>query len=68
MNETTCLREIRRHRSLTTRQMARVAGVDQATISRIERGLVAGVRLATARKLATAYGVAIEVLIQGECS
>ena len=60
----TSLREIRRDQGLTTRQMAARVGVHPATISRLERGWVGNVRLETAAKVAAAYGVDLETLMQ----
>lgn len=45
------LRDARQRRGVTQRQLARRAGVDQATISRLERGLSPYSRLAIVARL-----------------
>lgn len=55
------LRELRRERGLSLEAVGFLAGVDQATVSRIERGLVAP-RPETIVKLATALGISVKRL------
>jgi transcriptional regulator with XRE-family HTH domain len=50
------LRELRRRRGLTLEAMGLLAGVDAATISRLERGTTKA-RLETTIKLARALGI-----------
>jgi transcriptional regulator with XRE-family HTH domain len=52
------LREVRRERALTLEAVAYLGGVDQATVSRIERGLVKPSPETTVR-LARALGMTI---------
>jgi transcriptional regulator with XRE-family HTH domain len=51
------VREIRRAKALTQTELARLAGVRQATVSRIENGLVSSVNLEVLEKLADALEV-----------
>jgi transcriptional regulator with XRE-family HTH domain len=51
------LRPLRHERGWTQQELARRAGVDQPTISRIENGHTRGVGLGTIERLAHALGV-----------
>ena len=57
------LREIRRERGLSLEAVGYLAGVDQSTVSRIERGLVAP-QPQTVVRLATALGISVKRLAQ----
>lgn len=55
------LRELRRNRGLSLEAVGYLAGVDQATVSRIERGKVQA-KPETTVKLATALGISVKRL------
>lgn len=58
------LRDIRRSRGLSQRNLAGLAGVSTGTVYRLENQL-RGAYPATMRKLASALGVSVEQLAQG---
>ncbi len=58
------LREIRRSRGLSQRDLARLAGVSAGTVYRLENQL-RGAYPVTMRKLASALGVSVEELVLG---
>jgi transcriptional regulator with XRE-family HTH domain len=62
------LRYLRFRRNWTKVKLAQVSGVPLNTISLVERGLRSGegLTVATARKLATAFGMTVEALISEE--
>lgn len=53
------LRELRRRRGWTLEAVARLTGLDAATISRLERGLTANPSAETVVALARNYGVSV---------
>jgi transcriptional regulator with XRE-family HTH domain len=53
------LRDLRHRRGLTLEAIAYLTGLDQATISRLERGLIASPRTETVVDLARLYGVGV---------
>ncbi len=59
------LRELRRRRVLTLRELEAVSGVSYATVWRLESGRATEARPSTIRKLARALGVEPEELIEG---
>jgi transcriptional regulator with XRE-family HTH domain len=59
------LREIRQSRGLSQKDLGELARVSSGTIYRLENGL-RGAYPGTVRKLATALGVAPEVLLYGK--
>ena len=59
------LRELRRRRVLTLRELEEVSGVSYATVWRLESGRSTEARPSTIRKLARALGVEPEELIVG---
>lgn len=56
------LREIRLRRFMTQAELARAAGITEATVNRLEQGLNAA-RISTIRKLATTLNVSPDDLI-----
>lgn len=56
------LRDFRRERGLTQRQLAELAGVDQPTLSRVERG-VNPASIVVARRLSDATGLPLSALL-----
>jgi transcriptional regulator with XRE-family HTH domain len=56
------LRELRRSKGLSQRDLGKLAGVSSGTVYRVENGL-RGAYLATVRKLAWALGVTPEALL-----
>ncbi len=58
------LRELRRRRVLTLRELEAVSGVSYATVWRLESGRTTEARPSTIRKLAEALGVEPEELIE----
>jgi putative transcriptional regulator len=54
------LRTARRLKDITQVELAKLAGVDQTTISDIERGKSKNPSLETARKIADALGVTVD--------
>lgn len=58
------LRELRRRRVLTLRELEAVSGVSYATVWRLESGRATEARPSTIRKLAEALGVEPEELIE----
>ena len=58
------LRELRRHQALSQRDLARIAGTRQETISRLESG-ERDARGFTVRRLAEALGVEPHELMKG---
>jgi transcriptional regulator with XRE-family HTH domain len=48
--------DARRHAGLTQRQLGAIAGVHQSTISRLERGRLAGMRLRVLGRILAALG------------
>lgn len=61
------LRQVRQSRGLSQKDLGQLARVSPGTIYRLENGL-RGAYPGTVRKLATALGVAPEVLLYGESS
>jgi transcriptional regulator with XRE-family HTH domain len=59
------LRELRRSRGLSQKELGELARVSSGTIYRLENGL-RGAYPGTVRKLATALGVAPEALLYGK--
>ncbi len=59
------LKEVRQSKGLSQRELGRLAGVSSGTVYRVENGL-RGAYAGTVRKLATALGVAPEVLVRGK--
>ena len=59
------LREVRRSKGLSQRELGELARVSSGTVYRIENGL-RGAYPGTVRKLATALGVTPEALVHGE--
>jgi len=59
------IRRRRRERGLTGRELARVSGVDQAVISRIERGLQADLLVGALVALARALDAPLDALVTG---
>ena len=59
------LRELRQSRGLSQKDLGHLAGVSSGTIYRVECGL-RGAYPGTVRKLATALGIAPEVLLHGK--
>lgn len=59
------LAAVRRHLRVSGRHLAEVSGVDQSTISRLERG--ADARLETWRKLFSALGCEVILLPLSQC-
>ena len=55
------LRAVRRRRRMTQAQLARAAGVSQATVSRVERGLLGQSTFDTVRAVARALGVRVDL-------
>jgi transcriptional regulator with XRE-family HTH domain len=53
------LRDLRQNRGFTLEAIAYLTGLDQATISRLERGLIASPRTGTVVNLARVYGVSV---------
>lgn len=62
------LRELRRRRVLTLRELEEVSGVSYATVWRLESGRATDARPSTIRKLARALGVEPEELIDSPTS
>jgi HTH-type transcriptional regulator/antitoxin HipB len=58
----TALRQVRIRRGLRQSDLARVAGVSQSTISRIERGHFGALSIDTARRVAAALDVRIDMV------
>lgn len=58
------LKEIRRSRGMTQRDLARLAGVSTSTIYHLENGF-RGAYAVTARKLAPPLGASVEELVLG---
>lgn len=58
------LRDIRKRRGLTQRELAQAAKVSVSLVSKMEQGVIDDVRLETARKLAVALRVSTTRLIQ----
>ncbi len=58
------LEELRRARGLSQAELARVSGVPQSTISRIEAGKTNSIELGNLERLANALGVNAAVLIE----
>ncbi len=58
----TDLRSIRKQQGGVLSDFAVRVGVDEATLSRIERGYVDNIRLRTALSIARVYGVPVESL------
>ncbi|MGI8427374.1 MAG: helix-turn-helix domain-containing protein [Actinomycetota bacterium] len=58
----TTLRDLRKDRGLTIEAVALIAGVDKATISRVERGLTSA-QSATVVKLAKGLGLSVGRLV-----
>lgn len=59
------LRELRRSKGLSQRELGELAGVSSGTVYRVETGL-RGAYPGTVKKLATALGVAPEELVHGK--
>ena len=59
------LREVRRSRGLSQRELGELARVSSSTVYRVENGL-RGAYPGTVRKLATALGVAPKELVHGK--
>lgn len=57
------LRDIRKRRGLTQRDLARAAGVSVSLVSKVEQGVIGDVRLETARQLAVALRVSTTALV-----
>ncbi|MBV2355653.1 helix-turn-helix domain-containing protein [Streptomyces sp. J2-1] len=57
------LREIRKQRGLSSRELARASGVSHSLITKLEQGVVADTRMETARKLASALRVPTTSLV-----
>lgn len=57
------VRETRKRRGLTQRELARQSGVSYSLLTKLESGAVSGIRLATVRKLAVPLGVTTSVLM-----
>ncbi|MET7795626.1 helix-turn-helix domain-containing protein [Streptomyces decoyicus] len=60
----TRLREIRKRRSLSQRELSAASGVSVSLIRQLEQGAVAGTRMETARKLASALRVETSSLLE----
>jgi transcriptional regulator with XRE-family HTH domain len=56
------LERIRKERKLTQKQLADASGVPYMTIYRLEKGIYEDTSTVTARKLARALGVSLDVL------
>lgn len=57
------LRDIRKRRGLTQKELARAAGVSVSLVSKVEQGVIDDMRLETARQLAVALRVSTTALI-----
>ena len=60
----TTLRDIRRRRGFSLEAVAFLTNLDQATISRLERGLIHEPKPATVVTLARTYGVTVARMIE----
>ena len=59
------LREVRRSKGLSQRELGKLARISSGTVYRVENGL-RGAYPGTVRKLATALGVTPETLVHGK--
>lgn len=57
------LRELRERKKLTQVEVAERGPVEQTTVSQLELGKISDPHLSTIKKLATAYGVKVQVVI-----
>src|SRR5436309_1402890 len=63
-NET--VRTLREEKGLNQKQLAELAGISQATISRIENGDIRELKSESVKKLADALGVSVDYLLSEE--
>lgn len=57
------LRELREKKTLSQADVAQKSGVEQTTVSQLELGKVRDPRISTLEKLATVYGVRLQVVV-----
>jgi transcriptional regulator with XRE-family HTH domain len=67
ITEQKALKALREEQKLSLREMAKKCGVDKATLSKLERGIVNNLREETERKIATGYGIITRVIRRDLC-